>query len=270
MATDPVPVAGGPTVVVAINAGRRCADTLEMAAAFATATGASLEVVLVEDADLLRLADLPVSREVDWLSGITREIDSGRVLRTMHCEARQLRAELARIGRVTAVRSSLRVVRGRIFGEALAASANVDVTFVHGAQHRLSRSRLHGSMPLRAAAARRVRSPVLGLFKGGEESVRALRVAAQLAHAVDTGLTVLLPSPRVEDVERYRREARETVGETKIKFVEGAEGRSLMLGRMLAPGSGSLLVLAKRSPELDDEATRRFLEELAIPLVLVG
>jgi hypothetical protein len=42
-----------------------------------------------------------------------------------------------------------------------------------------------------------------------------------------------------------------------------------MLGRMLAPGTGSLLVLAKQSPELADEATRAYLEELAIPLVLV-
>lgn len=270
MATEPVPVVGRPPVVVAINAGRRCGDTLEMAAAFATATGASLEVVLVEDADLLRLADLPVAREVDWLSGTTREIDSGTILRAMQCEARQLRAELARIGRAKAVRSSLRVVRGRVFGEALAASASVEVTFVHGAQHRLSEAGLRGGMPLRSAAARRLRRPVLGLFKGGEESVRALRVAAQLAHAVDTGLTVLLPSARGEEAERYKREARETVGHIEVAFVEGAEGRSLMLGRMLTPGSGSLLVLAKRSPELDDEATRRFLEELAIPLVLVG
>jgi hypothetical protein len=41
---------------VAVNAARRCGETLEMAAALAISTGADLEVVYVEDANLLRLS----------------------------------------------------------------------------------------------------------------------------------------------------------------------------------------------------------------------
>jgi hypothetical protein len=227
-----------------------------MAAALAISTGADLEVVYVEDANLLRLADLPVTKEIDRLSGAARDIDSGRMQRALQSDARQLRSKLARIGRATAVRSSVRVVRGHILGEALAASARVDVTFVHGARRVTQRG--YGG-----------RRPVLTLFKGGPQGVRVLRVAAKLARTVGGGLTVLVPNRDGEGAERFKREAREAVEEADIRFVEGAEGRTLMLGRMLAPATGSLLVLAKQSPELDDEATRAYLEELAIPLVLV-
>jgi len=256
MVIEGTPRSAHSPIVVAVNAARRCGETLEMAAALATSTGVNLEVVYVEDANLLRLADLPVTKEIDRLSGAARDIDSGRMQRALQSDARQLRNKLARIGRATTVRSSVRVVRGHIFGEALAASARVDITFVHGAPRVTQRG--YGG-----------RRPVLTLFKGGPEGVRALRVAAKLARTVGGGLTVLIPNPGGEGVERFKREAREAVEHADIRFVEGAEGRTLMLGRMLAPGTGSLLVLAKRSPELDDEATRAYLEELAIPLVLV-
>lgn len=256
MVIENAPRSAHSPIVVAVNATRRCGETLEMAAALATSTGVDLEVVYVEDANLLRLADLPVTKEIDRLSGAARDIDSGRMQRALHSEARQLRSKLARIGRATTVRSSVRVVRGHFLGEALAASAKVDVTFVHGARHGAQRSQ-------------RGPRPILTLFKGGPEGVRALRVAATLARTIGGGLTVLIPNQGDAGAERFKREARESVELADIRFVEGAEGRTLMLGRMLAPGAGSLLVLAKRSPELDDETTRAYLEELAIPLVLV-
>lgn len=259
-------------IVVALKAARRCGETLEMAAALAAATGTDLEVVLVEDANLLRLADLPVTKEVDRLSGATRDIDRGSMQRALHSEARELRTKLARLGRASAVRSTVRVVRGQILGEALAASARVDITFMHGAQRMLPGESLRRgtAMATRGAGVpRRGRRPVLTLFKGGPEGVRTLRVAATLARAIGGGLTTLIPNPGDEGTERYKREAREAVEQADMRFVEGAEGRALMLGRMLVPGTGSLLVLAKHSPELDDAATRDYLEELAIPLVLV-
>ena len=112
MATESVAASTRPAIIVAVNATRRCSETLEMAAALATATGANLEVVYVEDENLLRLADLPVTREIDRVSGAAREMDSGRIRRALQCEARRLRNELARIGRATAVRSTGVAARG--------------------------------------------------------------------------------------------------------------------------------------------------------------
>jgi len=263
-------------IVVTVNATRRCGDTLDMAAALATSLGADLEVVFVEDANLLRLADLPVTREVDRLSGTTRDLDSTHLLRALHCEARQLRHELKRIGLSTSVKSTVRVVRGQILSEALAASAKVDVTFVHGTRRALpgdyppSTAR-RPEMPVPGGTpSRRPRMPVWTLFEGGAASVRALRVAAMLARTIECKLMVLIPYAGDDAAERQRREARTAVDQVDLRFLDVGQKQSLLQGRILAPGAGSVLVLAGQSRELEDSATLGYLESLAVPLVLVA
>lgn len=261
--------AAAPTpIVVAVNATRRCGETLDVAAALATSTGAELRIVRVEDANLLRLADLPMAREVDRISGATRAIDSGRLQRALDSEARLLHRELARIGRTTRVRSSVEIVRGRILVEALAASESVEVTFVHGMQ----RSDTVTAAPARprTRAARTRGRPVWIWFDGTPASERALAVAARIAARTGCDVSALLPQASAEIVDGLRRRARAVAGQIGLRFVEGAGPGCLGPGQRLGPGIGSLLVLAKQCPQIESEATRAALEDLAIPLVLVA
>lgn len=266
-------------IVVAINAARRCGETLELATALATSVGADLEVVFVEDADLLRLADLPVTREIDRISGMSRELDSRRMLRALHCEARQLRRELARIGRASAVRSTLRVVRGHYLTEALAASASVDVTFVHSARRPLpgehpSRAR---ARPIAASAARggarRAAGgiPLWTLFDGSPASGRALAIAVKLARTLACRLVVVLPVGGVDEIERRKREVQIAANKVTLQYLVVADKRLSPLRQLgKAPGAGGLLVLARKSPDLEDSAARSYLESLTVPVVLVA
>lgn len=263
-------------IVVAVGATRRCGETLEMAAVLATSVGADLEVVLVEDADLLRLADLPVTREIDRVSGATRELDSARLARAVQSEARRLRHELTRILRARSVRSTLRVVRGRCLAEAMATSAGVDVTFVHDARRTPPGEHLPGTIPGRhgtpaaGGPARRPRKSVTTLFEGGAACVRALRVASNLAQALGCGLTVLIPQRGADETNERRREARAAVDRAGLRIVEVAGNRPLLLQRLLTPATSSLLVLTRQSGELEDPVSRDYLESLALPLVLVA
>ena len=276
--TEPAPTASSTPIVVATNAARRCGETLELATALAASIGADLEVVFVEDAKLLQLADLPVTREVDRISGMTRELDSKRMLRALHCEVRQLRRELSRIGKTTTVRSTVRVVRGHYFSEALAASASVEVTFMHGA-----RSRLPGEhqprTPHRPAAggagrptAARIgrKLPLWTLFDGSPASARALNVALKLAHTLAGNLVVLVSGGGAEDIENRKREAQAAADKVDLQYLVVAENRFSQLGRVLAPSAGGLLVLARKSPDLESSAARDYLESLAVPVVLVA
>jgi hypothetical protein len=167
------------------------------------------------------------------------------------------------------------VVRGRIFSEALAASESVDVTFVHAARRALPGEHLPSPLSRPQAAPgsgrwTRPRKPVWTLFEGGPASVRALRVADRLAGALGCGLMVLLPSSGAEQAESRKREARTVVDRADLRFLEVAENRCLLLERILAPGVSSLLVVTKQNRELEDDVTRRYLESLAVPLVLVA
>jgi hypothetical protein len=276
--TDPAPIGAPAPIVVAINAARRCGETLELATALASSVGADLEVVFVEDANLLRLADLPVTREVDRVSGTTRDLDSRRMLRALRCEVRQLRRQLWRLGRTTTVRSTMRVVRGHYLTEALAASASVDVTFVHGARRPLPGEHL-ASTPVRSVAAGAARGPtgragagkpLWTLFDGSPASVRALKVAVKLARTLAGNLVVLLPGRGADEIESLKREAQTAADRADLQYLVVAEYRFSQLGQALAPGAGGPLVLARKSPDLEDSAARSYLESLAVPVVLVA
>lgn len=278
MATETTPARASTPVVAAFGASRRCAETLEMATALAKQVGADLEVVFVEDANLLRLADLPPTLEVDRLSGTTRRIDRAHILRTLNCEVRKLKKELTRVTKATTLRPTMRVVRGQVLSEALAASANVDVTFVHAVRQMLPGERLPGALSshdstasARAMARRpRIRRSVWTLFEGDAASTRAIEVASRMADTLRCSLTVLLASGGGEQAAAAKRQAHAAAGLADVRFVEVAEKGALLQGRMLASGAGGLLVLAKHSRELEDRATRDYLESLSVPLVLVA
>lgn len=275
--TDPAPSGPIAPIVVAINAGRRCGETLELAAALAAKVGTELDVVFVEDANLLRLADLPVTREIDRLSGMTRELDSRRILRALHCEVQHLRREILRLGKTTSVRSTVRVVRGHYLTEALMASQRVEITFVHGARRALpgenlpaAPARSEAAGPARAASRRpRGRKILWTLFDGSAAGARALKVALMLARTLAGDVVVLVSGSGAEEIEARKQQARIAADGADLQFLAVAENWYSQLGRALAPGSGGLLILAKKDPEQVDAAARSYLESLSVPMVLV-
>lgn len=272
--TDPAPRDATAPIVVAINATRRCGETLELAAALAAHIGADLEVVFVEDANLLRLADLPVTREIDRLSGTTRNLDSRGILRALHCEVQHLRREISRLGKTTSVRSTVRVVRGHYFTEALTASARVDVTFVHQARRTLPGENLPAAPPrfFGSGAAQARKSRVGGkkilwtLFDGSATATRSLKVALMLARTLVGELVVLVSGNDADEIEARKQQAKNAANRTDLQFLAVADSWYTQLGRALAPGSGGLLVLA---PELVNSGARNYLESLSVPVVLV-
>ena len=276
MATENAASRPARRVVVAVNAAARCSETLETAALLAAAEGVELEVVFVEDADLLRLADLPVAREIDRISGAIRRIDNRGMLRALEIEARRLRQEIARIERTRAVRSTLRIARGQILTEALNASERVEVTFVHAASRALPGDSsapgpgysFAGAKGSTARGASRKR--VWSIFEGGPEGARALGAAEKIANALECRLMVLIRSHGTDDAEKLAREVRARVGDVELRFFEPAEGRAALEAHMFESRLSRLLVVARQSPSLADAATRRYLESLRVPLVIVA
>ena len=274
--TETAPDGATSPIVVAVNAVRRCGQTLELATALASHIGADLDVVFVEDANLLRLADLPVTREIDRVSGMTRDLDSRRILRALHCEAQQLRREVSRLDRVASVRSTVRVVRGHYFTEALAASAKVDVTFVHGAgqpflgNHPPGAGPRHGVMGAKGEAAGGKAPPFWIFFDGSPASARALKLASRLAHTSAASLVVLIPWQAGDEFEERKREARQAADTAELQYLVVAGDGLAQLRGALTPRAGGVLVLARKSPALEGDRARAYLESLTVPVVLVA
>lgn len=273
--TEPAAIGAPAPIVVTVNAARRCAETLELALMLAASVGADLEVVFVEDVNLLRLADLPVSREVDRLSGMTRNLDSRCIARALRCEVQRLRREMARLGESSKVRSSLRVVRGHYFSEALAASAGVNVTFVHGARRSFpglegTAPRPHASGTARGQARRTGAGvPLWTLFDGSPGAARALEVALLLARTLPGNLLVLISGHDASVIESRKRKARSIAEHSDLQFREVAENWFAQPSRVVSGAAGGLLVLAREDPEREGSPARNYIESLSVPVVLV-
>ena len=271
--TEPAASGAASPIVVAVNAARRCAATLELAGALAASVGADLDVLFVEDADLLRLADLPVTREIDRLSGMARELDTRRMLRALRVEVQQLHRELARLARSTSVRASLRVVRGHYLTEALAAAAHGQATFVQGARRALPGELFAASPPIvagSAVVAGAARGALWILFDGSAAGIRALKVALALTRAPGRSLRVLVPDGGADELESRKRAARMAAGGRDLQFLAVAQNWLSQAGRSLRPGAVSLLVLARTDPLMEAAAARDYLESLPVPVVLVA
>ncbi len=96
-------------VALSLDAASADFSALEAAVEIAAALRAELQGVLFEDADLLRCAQLPFTREIGHASALERDFAPDRLLRGLRAVARALEARLAEAARQADVRWSLRV-----------------------------------------------------------------------------------------------------------------------------------------------------------------
>lgn len=100
---------------------------LEAAARLGLAMGAELSGLFIEDVELLRLAGLPFAREAGVSSGMFRRFHTTDIERRFRVAAEAAREALREGTGSMALRSTFRVVRGRVVPEILAAAREADV-----------------------------------------------------------------------------------------------------------------------------------------------
>lgn len=93
----------------------------------AAALGGEVVALFIEDTRLLAAANLPFTREVGSLSGITRQVGFADVERLLRGVADKARAALRESSQRLNVRSSFRVERGDVTGGILAATMEIDL-----------------------------------------------------------------------------------------------------------------------------------------------
>lgn len=188
-------------VVAALDASPPSLAALEAAADLAALLGAELRGMFVEDADLLRSADLPFARTVT-IYGESRPWDREEIQRHIERQAGIARRAIERISAGKRVTWSFSVVRGRVPAELLAAAAGADVvTIGRGGWSFRGRARLgsitrllvEGSTAsiLLVEEGHRFGHPLAVLYDGSPESLRALTLAASIVHHIGGDLVIL-------------------------------------------------------------------------------
>lgn len=268
-------------IVVAVDASPHSLAALEAAAELAARFRAELLGLFVEDVNLLRLAELPFTREVGLFSAGGRRLNARQIECQLRVQARRARHTFTTVAERTAVQGNFRVTRGAVAPELLTAASDADLIILGKVGWSLvRRGRLGSTARAMAAGAPALTlilqdgaclgPPVFVAYDGSARSDRALLAAAVLAEQLDGPLTVLLLGDREPAVHRLQEHATRWLGERQIgvEFRPLTESNAHRLAHLAQTAGCRTLVLPAESALLCDEALLALLEQTDIPVLL--
>jgi nucleotide-binding universal stress UspA family protein len=274
-------------ILVALDNSSDSLAALEAAVRLAASVQAEVVGLFVEDANLLRLAGLPFTREARFPSA--GELNHSGMEQQLHLLAWQARRTLKEAAEAHEVKWSFRVVRGQVTLEVLAAALDADLLTLGKASRPLTRHSRLGSTA-RAVATEAAGSvllvesanadhrPVVVLYDDTAAGKQALVAAAYLALAKQVSLVVLITADALDErAQGLAEEARAWLEEQPDELVRGlaAEYRRIARGDVarvveaVRLEGGGALVLGGRGPLLRASAVQALLDELDCLLMLI-
>jgi hypothetical protein len=175
-------------LLVALDAARTAAVDWDAAMDLAALIGAELQGLIVENADLLGLAALPVVNEVGRLSGQSRPLERGSVESILRRRIERTVAALEHAAKRRNVAVSHITARGRLVRQALEQGGPGDVLFLSPA----AVSNL-GARVEREHGRGRAPGPILLWYDAGPAAAQSCELALYLARRTGAGLVVSFP-----------------------------------------------------------------------------
>jgi nucleotide-binding universal stress UspA family protein len=243
---------------------------------------AEVEGVFVEDIDLVHLAELPVGRELHLISGHAHAFDRELLENQFGAEAAEARRTLRTLTERAQVRSTFRVVRGRVDVEIIAAAGAGDLLVLGTFSRSIGGPRRPGATAV-AAAERAPRSVLLlrrgakiagrpiAVHDGSDGADAALDAAVRLAAGTGKALTVLVIGETAEaaDVLQARIADHLAARQVEPQFLRVPRLELDELCRVSRRTDADVLVLDADSPVLAGEARERLLEDVGCAILLV-
>ncbi len=269
-------------ILVALDNSTHSIAALEAAARLAATMQAELMGLFVEDVNLLRLAALPLAKEVTWPSSARRSLDEARMARELHILASQARRALAIAAEQAEAEWTFRVVRGTVAEEVLNAALEADLLSLGRASRPLTRRVRLGSTAQAAAArsgrpvflARRGANPELPTvvtYDGSRVGARVLAAAARMAQANDSNIIVLIMADDADQAPQLAEEAnrwlKDRVAHAEYRFLP-IDGEESVL-EVLKQERCGLVVLGGETHSLQGPRLNAMLDELDCPVMLV-
>lgn len=257
-------------VLLALDISPRSRSALEAAAALAGELDAELAGLFVEDVNLLRLSELPFTREIGSFSSVSRPIGLEQVEQALRREADEVQRLLAETAVRLRLRWSFHVARGQIAAELFAQAGEFDLV-VLGKRARLGLRPFGEEM---AGVGRRLKdsSPVLAVFDGSASAHQVLELALRLAEARGAELRLLVPAATDEAFSRCVAEAKGVLARAGINAPAcrriATAGIELLAAVAREEGCGVLLLSGDGRLRCA-EGFATMLNEIDCPVVLV-
>lgn len=266
-------------ILVALDASPASLAALDLAADLAARYQAELLGIYVEDINLLRLAEIPFSREIGHFSGISHEIDSRKIERELQTQARRVERRLSAIAQKANLRWSFQKMRGVIHGELLDAAQDTDLIIM--GKTGWSRRRQLGSTARNVAVNSTIQSlimlhkvrpetPIMVIYDGSQASQKAL-LAAQLVSSRDVPLNVLIISADQEKWQALEDEvmARIEPSDLQVVFRHAAEFAGERISHLAMVSGCDVVVMPVESSSFDPDSLIDVLNETDCAVLLV-
>jgi hypothetical protein len=240
-----------------------------LAAVFELARSLQLELagLFVEDLDLLRLAALPITREVGAVSGVVRAIEVIDVERALRAQAEQVRRALSSLAAELDVPWSFRVERGELLQRVLAQlSETVAAVFASAPRN------VQTGTGARSGAGTAPTRQVLAILDPTPAGSRAVSLARHLSLAQGATLAVAIVTTETAGLAALRETARGSIPAvgTDTRLVRLTDTSVDALADAARVTACDVLVLGSGVFPRQRREFRALLERVRCPVVLVG
>ncbi|MFN2188520.1 MAG: universal stress protein [Candidatus Promineifilaceae bacterium] len=268
-------------ILVALDASTHSLAALEAAAKLASSLHAELIGIFVEDENLLHLAGLPFSHELQSPTAKRTPMDSDVMEHQLHLQAAQARWALENAAQKAEVSWSFQTIRGQVTPSVLSAALSADLVALGRVSRPLHARRRLGSTARAASEMERsvlimqqgssLTYPVLVTYDGSAAAQQALTAAAKLARLSGDKLDVLLITDEYEQAKPLRDEIVTWLEEHDLtaEFRWLPETSVEKLAEMVQSRKECILVLGGDNPLLEAGAIQDLLDKTDCPVLLV-
>jgi len=269
-------------IVVALDGSPTSLAALEATAELASAWGAEITGLFLEDTSLLRMASLPFAQEVGSHSGAFRALNVGQAERELRSQADRARNTLWYVAERFRLTASFNVARGTVQKELLKALNESDMLSMGkgggsvaggvglGTNAKAVAASGTGVAMLHSHVAR-VSGPPAVIYDGSPSAVRALEIGGEFASTLGTSLLVLCPVEG-ECREELQEKASATIRDprTKLEFRPLVTRSPQDIARNVRSSGANIVVVPTKGPVLTKETVETLLFRFFGPVILVG
>ncbi|HWB14638.1 MAG TPA: hypothetical protein VG826_35775 [Pirellulales bacterium] len=247
-------------VLVVVDSAAEAESAIQAAARLAADLSAELSGLFVENADLIRLADLPFAAEIATSPPMLRRLDRELLQRTLRAQAEQARRTLAEAASSLRVQWSFQVARGHSTEIALTAAGQLDLLMI----------RLAGRQPRRPIGApQRALGVTMVVLDATPSAERTLETALSAASG---GRLVVLFAAASRGAATIRERLAELLARVAPKAILQERPARDVNDLLQAADQGrvGLLVISRANLLLTETNVRLLAANLDCPLLLVG